>query len=50
MIQRAIAEQIKTDLLDYRKIILVYGPRQVGKTNYINTFYFSTYFHLIQNQ
>ncbi len=35
MIQRAIAEQIKNDLTDYRKIILVYGPRQAGKTTLV---------------
>ncbi len=35
MIQRAIAEQIKTDLTEYRKIIIVYGPRQTGKTTLV---------------
>jgi len=35
MITRTITAQIKNDLLDYRKIILVYGPRQVGKTTLI---------------
>ncbi|MBI5916584.1 MAG: ATP-binding protein [Bacteroidetes bacterium] len=35
MIQRAIAEQIKTDLSDYRKMVIIYGPRQVGKTTLV---------------
>lgn len=35
MIPRAIADQIRQDLLNYRKIIVLYGARQVGKTTLI---------------
>ena len=35
MIQRAIFEQIKSDLENNPKIIIVYGPRQVGKTTLV---------------
>ncbi len=35
MIQRTIEEQIKTDLAESQKIILVYGPRQAGKTTLV---------------
>jgi hypothetical protein len=32
MFQRSIAAQIREDLLHTRKIVILYGPRQVGKT------------------
>ena len=35
MIPRAIAAQIKDDLIHLHKIILLYGPRQVGKTTLV---------------
>jgi predicted AAA+ superfamily ATPase len=35
MISRVIEEQIRQELLNYRKIIILYGARQVGKTTLI---------------
>lgn len=36
MIDRAITQQIEKYLDDKRKIIIIYGPRQVGKTTLVN--------------
>src|SRR6056297_655683 len=36
MIKRTIEENIKQQLHDKRKIIVLYGPRQVGKTTLVN--------------
>ncbi|HKL33002.1 MAG TPA: ATP-binding protein [Tangfeifania sp.] len=37
MIKRTIEENIKQQLHDKRKIIVLYGPRQVGKTTLVNS-------------
>jgi uncharacterized protein len=37
MIQRHISEQVRADLMDTNKIIIVYGPRQVGKTTLVRS-------------
>jgi uncharacterized protein len=35
MIERSIAQRLKTDLEGTNKIVIVYGPRQVGKTTLV---------------
>ncbi len=37
MIKRTIEENIKQQLNGKRKIIVLYGPRQVGKTTLVNS-------------
>lgn len=48
MIQRSIAEHIRQDLADSRKIIIIYGPRQVGKTTLVKEILAKSPYHSLE--